>query len=108
MTQVKWFKDGQFDEVQPTDYYCPNCGEEQSLEKASECSECSMPLAGVAHALGLRLVAEGVEDDATGAVLARLGCDVAQGYAIARPMPVEDFLRWLVAPRPPLLEQTRA
>ena len=59
----------------------------------------------LAHALGLRLVAEGVEDDATGAVLARLGCDVAQGYAIARPMPVEDFLRWLATPR---LEQTRA
>jgi EAL domain-containing protein (putative c-di-GMP-specific phosphodiesterase class I) len=43
------------------------------------------------------LVAEGVEDLATGAVLARLGCDVAQGYAIARPMPVEDFLVWLAA-----------
>ena len=57
----------------------------------------------LAHALGLRLVAEGVEDDATGAVLARLGCDVAQGYAIARPMPVADFLQWLarLRPRPP-------
>jgi diguanylate cyclase (GGDEF)-like protein len=50
----------------------------------------------LAHALGLTLVAEGVEDLATGAVLAGLGCDVAQGYAIARPMPVEDFLGWLV------------
>jgi diguanylate cyclase (GGDEF)-like protein len=49
----------------------------------------------LAHALGLRLVAEGVEDDATGRVLARLGCDVAQGYAIARPMPVDEFLGWL-------------
>jgi EAL domain-containing protein (putative c-di-GMP-specific phosphodiesterase class I) len=62
----------------------------------------------LAHALGLRLVAEGVEDAATGAALARLGCDIAQGFAIARPMPVEDFLRWLVTPRPSLLEQTRA
>jgi diguanylate cyclase (GGDEF)-like protein len=53
----------------------------------------------LAHALGLRLVAEGVEDEATGAVLARLGCDVAQGYAIALPMPVADFLHWLDAPR---------
>jgi diguanylate cyclase (GGDEF)-like protein len=53
----------------------------------------------LAHALGLRLVAEGVEDDATGEVLARLGCDVAQGFAIARPMPVADFLEWLDAPR---------
>jgi diguanylate cyclase (GGDEF)-like protein len=62
----------------------------------------------LAHALGLRLVAEGVEDAATGSALARLGCDIAQGFAIARPMPVEDFLRWLVTPRPRLLEQTRA
>ncbi|MGY1914984.1 putative bifunctional diguanylate cyclase/phosphodiesterase [Blastococcus sp. SYSU DS0973] len=51
----------------------------------------------LAHALGLSLVAEGVETLATGATLARLGCDVAQGYAIARPMPVDDFLRWLAA-----------
>jgi diguanylate cyclase len=56
-----------------------------------------------AHALGLRLEAEGVEDDATGAVLAGLGCDVAQGYAIARPMPVEDFLAWLDRPARPLV-----
>ena len=62
----------------------------------------------LAHELGLRLVVEGVEDSATGAALARLGCDIAQGYAIARPMPVEDFLAWLVTPRPLLLEQTRA
>jgi EAL domain-containing protein (putative c-di-GMP-specific phosphodiesterase class I) len=49
----------------------------------------------LAHELGLSLLAEGVEDAQTGAVLAGLGCDVAQGYAIARPMPVEDFLVWL-------------
>jgi EAL domain-containing protein (putative c-di-GMP-specific phosphodiesterase class I) len=58
----------------------------------------------LAHALGLRLVAEGVEDDATAAVLARLGCDIAQGYAIARPMPVQNFLDWLVQPEHPLLD----
>ncbi|WRL65956.1 EAL domain-containing protein [Blastococcus brunescens] len=57
--------------------------------------------AALAHALGLRLVAEGVEDDATGETLRRLGCDIAQGYAIARPMPVADFLRWLEGPRTP-------
>jgi EAL domain-containing protein (putative c-di-GMP-specific phosphodiesterase class I) len=55
--------------------------------------------AALAHDLGLRLVAEGVEDVATGRALADLGCDVAQGFAIARPMPVEDFLGWLAAPR---------
>jgi diguanylate cyclase (GGDEF)-like protein len=52
----------------------------------------------LAHDLGLSLVAEGVEDEATGAALAALGCDVVQGFGIARPMPVSDFLRWLEEP----------
>ena len=60
----------------------------------------------LAHALGLRLVAEGVEDAATGAALAALGCDVAQGYAIARPMPAGEFLHWLEAPPAFLLDRT--
>ncbi|MGY1771779.1 putative bifunctional diguanylate cyclase/phosphodiesterase [Blastococcus sp. SYSU D00813] len=51
----------------------------------------------LAHDLGLHLVAEGVETASTSAALARLGCDVAQGYGIARPMPVDDFLVWLSA-----------
>jgi EAL domain-containing protein (putative c-di-GMP-specific phosphodiesterase class I) len=51
----------------------------------------------LAHDLGLSLVAEGVEDAATAGVLAALGCDVAQGFAIARPMPVDAFVRWLDA-----------
>ncbi|GAB3201470.1 hypothetical protein GCM10027261_36070 [Geodermatophilus arenarius] len=53
----------------------------------------------LAHDLGLSLVAEGVEDLTTAARLAALGCDVAQGYAVARPMPVPDLLRWLAAHR---------
>jgi diguanylate cyclase (GGDEF)-like protein len=61
----------------------------------------------LAHDLGLSLVAEGVEDDATAAVLADLRCDVAQGYAIARPMPVSDFLQWLGQGVRPLVDPTR-
>jgi diguanylate cyclase len=49
----------------------------------------------LAHDLGLTLVAEGIEDDATAAALTALGCDVGQGYLFARPMPVADFLRHL-------------
>jgi EAL domain-containing protein (putative c-di-GMP-specific phosphodiesterase class I) len=56
----------------------------------------------LAHDLGISLVAEGVEDDDTGLVLRDLGCDVAQGWAIARPMPVADFLDWLERPARPL------
>jgi EAL domain-containing protein (putative c-di-GMP-specific phosphodiesterase class I) len=47
-----------------------------------------------------------VEILATSATLARLGCDVAQGYAIAHPMPVEEFLGWLVAAESGLVDET--
>lgn len=45
--------------------------------------------------LGLHVVAEGVEDLETFDKLAEFGCDDAQGYYIGRPMPVEEFERWL-------------
>jgi diguanylate cyclase (GGDEF)-like protein len=44
------------------------------------------------HALGLRVVAEGVEDLETLDILGQLGCDLAQGYFISRPMPAEDLV----------------
>ncbi|MGB3393006.1 MAG: EAL domain-containing protein [Stenotrophomonas sp.] len=53
----------------------------------------------LAHGFGLTVVAEGVEDARTLAALAALGCDQAQGYHIARPMPAADFTRWLATPR---------
>ena len=49
----------------------------------------------LAHDLGLRLVAEGIESAEVGSTLAALGCDIGQGYHIARPMPAEDFISWL-------------
>ena len=45
----------------------------------------------IAHALGLDVVAEGVESEGVWQRLAELGCDVAQGYAIARPMESSIF-----------------
>ena len=53
----------------------------------------------LAHKLGLIVVAEGVEDDAALERLAALGCEHAQGYGIARPMPAENFLPWLAQRR---------
>ena len=50
---------------------------------------------GLARDLGLRVVAEGVEDQETYDLLAEAGCDIAQGWLIARPMPAEQFLEWL-------------
>jgi diguanylate cyclase (GGDEF)-like protein len=49
----------------------------------------------LAHQLGLRVVAEGVEDDAAIARLAALGCEHVQGYGIGKPIPHEQFLSWL-------------
>ena len=47
------------------------------------------------HALDLRVVAEGVEDVATYEYLAAEGCDVVQGYLLARPLPPDEFTSWL-------------
>lgn len=48
----------------------------------------------LAHNLGLSVVAEGVENAAILTALRALGCDEAQGYHIARPMPVADWDAW--------------
>ncbi len=51
----------------------------------------------LAHSLGLRMVAEGVEDAGAVDLLIAAGCDVAQGFYFARPMPVDELLSWLEA-----------
>ncbi|PWR16513.1 GGDEF-domain containing protein [Micromonospora sicca] len=54
----------------------------------------------LAGALGLRVVAEGVEDERTWRLLHAAGCDVAQGWFHARPMPAEELAAWLARYRP--------
>jgi EAL domain-containing protein (putative c-di-GMP-specific phosphodiesterase class I) len=50
------------------------------------------------HAMGLRVVAEGVEDAHTLEVLHRLGCDLAQGYYVGRPVPADEVALSTVTP----------
>jgi diguanylate cyclase (GGDEF)-like protein len=50
------------------------------------------------HDLGLRIIAEGVENSATLDRLALLGCDLAQGYHLSRPMAADAFTSWLKDP----------
>ena len=49
----------------------------------------------LAHNLGLKVVAEGIEDEKSLARLRAMGCDEAQGFFMSRPLPEERLLEWL-------------
>jgi EAL domain-containing protein (putative c-di-GMP-specific phosphodiesterase class I) len=49
----------------------------------------------LAHSLGVKVVAEGVEDRATMDLLKEYGCDEAQGYYFSRPVPSDALMAWL-------------
>jgi EAL domain-containing protein (putative c-di-GMP-specific phosphodiesterase class I) len=53
----------------------------------------------LAHALSLKVVAEGVEQPEQLEALRSLGCDFAQGYLFAPPLPTEELLPWLASPQ---------
>lgn len=59
------------------------------------------------HNLGLRVIAEGVENQEICECLASLGCDEAQGYCIGAPMPAERFGAWLAEAPWPLASARR-
>jgi EAL domain-containing protein (putative c-di-GMP-specific phosphodiesterase class I) len=50
---------------------------------------------GLAKAFQREVIAEGVETIAHGVALRQLGCELAQGYGIARPMPADDIPEWV-------------
>ena len=54
----------------------------------------------LANAFNLQVVAEGMETSDHGEMLLQLGCDLAQGYAIARPMPAAAFENWITTWQP--------
>ena len=49
----------------------------------------------LAHDFGFTVTAEGVEDSSTLALLQQAGCDAAQGYHFAKPLPAREFIQWL-------------
>ncbi|MGN6703405.1 MAG: EAL domain-containing protein, partial [Burkholderiaceae bacterium] len=69
----------------------------QRLRGNPKIEELVRSLVDMGHALGVTVVAEGVENEETVDTLARLGCDVLQGYHLARPMPA-DRLAALLGP----------
>jgi len=52
-------------------------------------------IVGLGKAMHLDVVAEGVETEQQYAIVRRLGCDLVQGYFIARPMPADQLLMWI-------------
>ncbi len=61
----------------------------------------------LAHNLGLSVVAEGVETAKAWKLLQALGCDEAQGYFVAKPMPEALFANWVSEWRAPQLQSVR-
>ncbi len=55
---------------------------------------------GLARAFGRRVIAEGVETIEHGEMLLQLGCEHAQGYGVARPMPAENMTAWAASWQP--------
>jgi EAL domain-containing protein (putative c-di-GMP-specific phosphodiesterase class I) len=51
----------------------------------------------MAHGLGYKVVAEGVEDEETARILKQLSCDKLQGFWLCKPKPLEEITSWLEA-----------
>ncbi|RCW66282.1 EAL domain-containing protein [Pseudorhodoferax soli] len=66
----------------------------QDLECSADARAIVQAVIRLAHALGLKVVAEGVDTQAQQQVLTRLQCDELQGYLFARPMPAERVAEW--------------
>ncbi|MBT0961244.1 EAL domain-containing protein [Denitromonas iodatirespirans] len=63
----------------------------RDLPDDAEDAHLTRAIVGIAHHLGMTAVAEGVETKAQEAFLSELGCDLAQGYLYARPLPADAF-----------------
>lgn len=61
----------------------------------SECETIATMATELAHRLGLTVVAEGVEDQASMDLIKAIGCDELQGFHCARPMPPDQLQTWL-------------
>jgi diguanylate cyclase (GGDEF)-like protein len=65
------------------------------LKAESEDAAIVRSIVDLGHRLGLKVVAEGVEDQTTWELLVQSRCDLAQGYLMSRPLPAAEFETWL-------------
>jgi EAL domain-containing protein (putative c-di-GMP-specific phosphodiesterase class I) len=59
----------------------------------------------LAAELDLKVVAEGIENQAQAKAMLNVGCDFGQGYALGHPVPADDFARALPRVRPNMINQ---
>ena len=71
------------------------------LESSEDARAVVAAVVSLAHALGLRVVAEGVETGGQRDILLAMGCDELQGFFYARPMPADMLLAWSQGEKPP-------
>lgn len=67
----------------------------QDVMKEQDDAALVKAIINMAHSLGLRVIAEGVEEEAQTHFLQREGCDYSQGYFYSRPLPEAEFREWL-------------
>ncbi|WP_322003183.1 EAL domain-containing protein [Marinobacter alexandrii] len=67
----------------------------QDVMKEPEDASLVRAIINMAHSLGLRVIAEGVEDESQTHFLKAEGCDFSQGYFYSRPLPATEFEEWL-------------
>jgi EAL domain-containing protein (putative c-di-GMP-specific phosphodiesterase class I) len=84
----------------------------RDLGRTPQSEAVATAIIALSRSLGLGVVAEGVETVRQAQVLQGLGCNVMQGYLFSRPLPAEDFERWVsgarVLPQPPWIEMADA
>jgi EAL domain-containing protein (putative c-di-GMP-specific phosphodiesterase class I) len=81
-----------FDEVKIDRFFV------RSLDHKHANARICAAMIGLAHDLGMSVVAEGVETENQAAKLEQLGCDALQGFLFDRPAPATEFTRWLADP----------
>jgi EAL domain-containing protein (putative c-di-GMP-specific phosphodiesterase class I) len=67
----------------------------QGLDSDPEFAPVVQAAIDMGHGLGLKVVAEGIETEEAAVRLRKFGCDIAQGYWYAKPMPLAAFETWL-------------
>jgi EAL domain-containing protein (putative c-di-GMP-specific phosphodiesterase class I) len=67
----------------------------QGLETDADFAAIVSAAIDMGHRLELKVVAEGIENEASAAHLRELNCDLAQGYLFAKPMPRVELEKWL-------------